>query len=228
MNQVTTETVQYTVEIATTPPAVVTVERPQIVVVAVAEQGPPGPAGASGTSNTFVNAGTGITGGGPISGNVSVAVDSTVVRTSGNQQIDGNKRFANSVVYIDAANSRVGINTADPRIDLQIGDVGLGSYVATTSSSIPNQIVDQWSALDFRSAKYQVQVHATSPDLYGITEIFLLHNGGEVYMTEYAIVNQGIQLAQFSASIFNDTVRLLCTPTYAVNDIRVFRTVITR
>ena len=228
MNDVTANPSYYTVEIATTPPAVVAVERPQATVVAVAEQGPPGPAGASGTSNSYVIAGTGITGGGPVTANVTVAVDNTVVRTSGNQQIDGNKRFANSVVYIDAANSRVGINTADPRIDLQIGEVGLGSYVAATTTSTPNQIVDQWSALDFRSAKYQVQINATSPNLYGITEIFLLHNGGEVYMTEYAIVNQGIQLAQFSASIFNDTVRLLCTPTYAVNDIRVFRTVITR
>ena len=42
MNDVTANPSYYTVEIATTPPAVVAVERPQATVVAVAEQGPPG------------------------------------------------------------------------------------------------------------------------------------------------------------------------------------------
>jgi hypothetical protein len=227
MNQVTADRIQYTVEINTTPPSQVVVERPQVVVTAVAEQGPRGARGEAGVANIYVVAGDGITGGGQLTANVTVSVDDTVVRTQGDQQIEGTKQFG-SVLLIDAANSKVGINTLDPRIDLQIGDVGLGTYATVTTTSFANQIVDQWSALDFRSAKYQVQVHAQDPDEFEISEIFLLHNGGEVYMTEYAVVNQGTRLAQFGASIFNDTVRLLCTPSYSINDIRVFRTVLTR
>lgn len=51
-------------------------------------------------ANSSVNiiAGSGIAGGGPITGNVNISVDSSVVRTSGNQSISGQKTFADSVI----------------------------------------------------------------------------------------------------------------------------------
>jgi hypothetical protein len=213
MNQVTSNPIQMVVEINTTQPTQVTVERPQAVVTAVAEQGPPGPPGASGTASTYVIAGDGLDGGGLLNANVTLSVDSTVARVGG-------------VLWLDYANARVGINQLDPKIDLQIGDAGLGSYSANLTNGTPNQIVDQWSALDFRSAKYQIQLHAPSVDQFEISELFIMHNGGEAYLTEYAIINQGVRLAQYSASIFNNTVRLLCSPTYGTNSVKVFRTVI--
>ncbi len=213
MNQVSATPIQMVVEVNTTSPTTVAVNRPQVVVTAVAEQGPRGPAGESGTANSFVVAGDGLTGGGSLSANVTISVDSTVAR-------------ANGVLWLDYANARVGINQTDPKIDLHIGDMGMGSYSSNLTSGIANQIVDQWSALDFRSAKYQIQMYAPGVDEYEVSEILLVHNGGEVYMTEYAIVNQSVRLAQYSASIFNNTVRLLCSPTYGTSTVRVFRTVI--
>lgn len=199
----------------------VQVQQGVVHVSAIAAQGPRGPAGnVEGVlSNVSVQTGDGLSGGGTLSSNVTLSVDETVVRTSGAQTVGG-------IVYIDEANSRVGINTTDPKIDLQIGQVGLGTYMLTTSSNIPNQIADQWSASDFRSAKYQVQVYSESQDEYEISEIFLVHNDTEVFLTEYAMVNQGTRLATFSASIFSGTVRLLCSPQYAINTIKVFRTVL--
>lgn len=213
MNQVVTDNTQMIVEINTAQPTQVVVERPQVVVTATAEQGPRGPAGQDASANSWVLAGDGISGGGPITANVTVSVDDTVARVGG-------------VLWLDEANARVGINQTDPKIDLQIGDTGIGAYTTVLTSDIPNQIVDQWSALDFRSAKYHIQMHAHAVDEYEISEVFLMHNGGEVYMTEYAIINQGVRLAQYSASIFNNTVRLLCNPTYGVSTVRVSRTVI--
>ncbi len=213
MNQVVADNTQMIVDINVEPPVSVVIERPQAQVTAVAEQGPRGPRGEDAAANSFVVAGDGIQGGGPITSNVTVAVDDTVARVGG-------------VLWLDEANARVGINQLDPKIDLQIGDTGIGSYSAALTSTTPNQIVDQWSALDFRSAKYHIQLHAHAPDEYEISEVFLMHNGGEVYMTEYAIINQGVRLAQYSASIFNNTVRLLCNPTYGVSTVRVSRTVI--
>lgn len=51
-------------------------------------------------ANSSVNiiAGDGLSGGGDLTGNVSVAVDSTVVRTTGNQTINGTKTFGDDVV----------------------------------------------------------------------------------------------------------------------------------
>lgn len=202
-----------------------------VVVYAPAVQGPRGPAGPAGDSgtavlaNTYILAGDGISGGGALSSNVSVEVDNTVVRTAGDQDIDGNKRFG-STLYIDSANSRVGVNNIDPRIDLQIGNVGLGTYTLHTTNTFPNQIADTWSAADFRSAKYQVQVYSNSANQYEISEIFLMHDDSNVYVTEYAIINQGERLMTFNASIINSTVRLLCNPNYAINEVKVFRTVL--
>lgn len=200
----------------------------RVVVYAPAVQGPRGPAGESAVAelaNTSILAGDGISGGGTLASNVTVSVDSTVVRTAGDQNIAGNKRFG-STLYIDSANSRVGVNNLDPKIDLQIGEVGLGTYILNTTTSFPNQIVDSWSALDFRSAKYQVQVYSNSVAQYEISEIFLMHDDNNVFITEYAIINQGERLMTFDASINNSTVRLLCTPNYAINQVKVFRTVL--
>ena len=51
-------------------------------------------------ANSDVNiiAGSGIAGGGPLTGNVTVSVDSTVVRTTGAQNIGGVKTFTDSVI----------------------------------------------------------------------------------------------------------------------------------
>lgn len=208
----------------------VTVLDSSVVVNAPAVIGPRGPRGEDGSAlslaNTFVQAGDGISGGGPLTGNVSVAVNNTVVRTTGNQNIAGNKNFSSGVLYIDSANSKVGINQTNPKIDLQIGDVGLGTYSMSTSTTLPNQIIDTWSALDFRSAKYQVQIYSTSANEYEISEIFLIHNDSDIFITEYAVVNQGTRLMEFSASLFNNNVRLTGSPTYAVNQVKVFRTVL--
>lgn len=213
MNDVTVNPVQMVVEINTSSPTTVTVERPQATITAVAEQGPRGPAGQSGTANTFIVAGDGIEGGGSLTANVTVSVDATVARVGG-------------VLWLDYSNARVGINQLDPKIDLHIGDAGMGSYSVSLTNGTPNQIVDNWSALDFRSAKYHIQLHAPGVDEYEVSELLIVHNASEVYLTEYAIINQGVRLAQYSASVFNNTVRLLCSPTYGTSQVRVFRTVL--
>lgn len=220
----TTVTVYVNQNAVTTLPGALVINAPAVV-------GPRGPRGADGIGsdalgNVYVEAGDGLSGGGNLQSNVSIAVNNTVVRTSGDQQVNGNKRFGDAVLYIDAANSKVGINQSNPKIDLQIGEVGLGTYTVTTSSDTPNQIIDSWSASAFRSAKYQVQIYSASVNEYEISEIFLVHDDSNIYATEYAVINQGTRLMEFSASIFNSTVRLLGSPTYAVNTVKVFRTVL--
>ena len=49
-------------------------------------------------SNVNIIAGDGINGGGALTGNVTLDVDSTVVRTSGNQTINGTKTFGDNVI----------------------------------------------------------------------------------------------------------------------------------
>lgn len=206
---ITINETSYRVLVGNTAVTSVSVSTPAVLVTAGGVIGPPGPPGVDTTSNLYVLAGDGISGGGQLNSNVTVSVDNTVLRTG--------------VIVVDTANAAVGINALLPRVDLQIRDIGLGTYTANTSTTTPNQIIDTWNTSDFRSAKYHIQIYSASEDDYSISEIFLLHHNGEVYLTEYAIINTGNPLAAFSASIFNGTVRLLCSPFNAINDIKVFR-----
>ncbi len=105
-------------------------------------------------ANSSVNvlAGDGITGGGPLTGNVTVAVDATVVRTSGDQNIAGLKTFTDSVVvegdltvngnvvsvestslrvtdrFIELASNTVGAPAGDVGIYLNRGDSGNSAF----------------------------------------------------------------------------------------------------
>lgn len=211
---VTVDQPLHKVEISTTPPAVVTLSTDIVTVTAVAEQGPPGPPGSMSGAIDDIIAGDGLSGGGNLgAGDVTLSVDSSVARVGG-------------VLWLDESNNRVGINQLNPKVALHIGGVGIGDYTLVTSSTTPNQIADEWSALDFRSAKYQIQTYSASTSRYEVSELLMIHNGSQVFLTEYAVVSEFDRLATFSALLINNQIRLLCTPTYAVNTIKVFRTVI--
>lgn len=90
------------------------------------------------------------------------------------------------------------------------------------SSSAGSNVIDAFLAVDFRSAKYLVQV--TSGTDYHSTEILLIHNGSTVHMTEYASIFDNVELATFDADIASGYIRLLATPTNTGSSIRVYRT----
>jgi len=52
----------------------------------------------------------------------------------------------------------------------------------------------------------------------------VIHNGSNVYMTEYATLYDNVLLATFDADISGGYVRLLTTPTNTGSSIRVYRT----
>lgn len=90
------------------------------------------------------------------------------------------------------------------------------------SSSAGSNVIDAFLAVDFRSAKYLVQV--TSGSDYHSTEILLIHNGSTVHMTQYASIFDNVELATFDADIASGYIRLLATPTNTGSSIRVYRT----
>jgi hypothetical protein len=69
-----------------------------------------------------------------------------------------------------------------------------------------------------------VQVHDLSNNDYQSSEILLIHDGVEAYLTEYAIVYTDGSLASFNGDINGGNVRLLATPTNNTNEIKVIRT----
>ena len=81
---------------------------------------------------------------------------------------------------------------------------------ATTTTA--GQVVDQFKANAYRTAKYIVSMsHATQG--YHATEVLLVHDGTTVYMTEYGTIYSSSSLGTLDASILTGNVRLTVTPT---------------
>ena len=83
-----------------------------------------------------------------------------------------------------------------------------GSDDLTTTSI--NQIVDSFSKVLYRTVKYYVELSTATE--YQATELFLTHDGTNVYLTEYATVASGSNLGSITSDISGDSVRLLVTP----------------
>lgn len=81
----------------------------------------------------------------------------------------------------------------------------------TSTSTTANNVVDTFSKTIFRSAKYYVQI--TSGSDYHVSEVLLLHDGTDVFITEYGTVYSNASLGNVSAAINSANVELLVAPT---------------
>lgn len=99
------------------------------------------------------------------------------------------------------------------------GTVSVGNFTSAslglvTSATTANQVLFTAAAASWRTTKYLVQI--TSGSAYQATEIVLIHDGTNVYKSEYGQVFSGAVLATFDADINSGNVRLLTTPVNAV------------
>ena len=93
------------------------------------------------------------------------------------------------------------------------------SSTLTTSSTTADQVAMSLGATVYRTLKLNVQM--TSSTSYHSQEILMVHDGTLVYMTEYAIVNNGSILSTFDADISGGNIRLLVSPTNAVTTYKI-------
>ena len=89
-------------------------------------------------------------------------------------------------------------------------DNGLISSVVTTTTTTSESSIDSFSASDYRSAKYQIQIAQGSN--YHTTEVNIVHDGSDSYGTEYGTIKTGSSLSTFNTDISGGNVRLLATP----------------
>ncbi len=82
---------------------------------------------------------------------------------------------------------------------------------STTTSTTANNTVDSFVKTEYRSAKYYVQITAGSD--YHVTEVLLLHDDADVFITEYATVYSNTSLGNVTAAINSANVELIVAPT---------------
>jgi len=139
-------------------------------------------------------------------------------------------------VYLDKSAGSVGIGTNTPDSNTQM-DINGALQVQgniTASGDIRNtktlQMTNSSSAIDtfntgsFRSAKYTLQV--TSASNYQVSEMLVLHNDGTTLNTEYAQLNSGVNLVDFSTKVGGSDARLIASSSFISCSVKYERVII--
>ena len=102
-----------------------------------------------------------------------------------------------------------------------IGASELTNFTLITSSN-NNQILDHFDTTLYRSAHYTITINSGVE--WETTQVSLIHNSSDTFITEYGLLYTSNILATFSASVTLGEVRLNVVPKYASSTIRVLRT----
>ena len=162
------------------------------------------------TATSFVGNVTGNTSG--TAGGLSGTPDITV-----NNIVAVGATFSGVVTYEDVTNiDSIGIVTARSGLEIGAGSITtiikLDAAIATTTTTSESNI-DTFDASIFRSAQYQIQI--TRGSLYHVTTLNVLHDGTDVYMSEFGTIKTGSTLATFDADIDSGNVRVRATPAFS-------------
>lgn len=88
------------------------------------------------------------------------------------------------------------------------------STTTLTQSQPAKYIADSFNASTYSTTKYLIQVKHNSTNKYHCTEVLLVHDGSNVYLTEYAVLYTGGSLIEsIDAFINSGLVELYITPT---------------
>ena len=118
--------------------------------------------------------------------------------------------------------SGIGLSVANANVtySLQVNALNVTTNTVTTSSS-GQVVLDKFPATQLASAKYFVQANSTAD--YQTTEIVLVQDATNVWLTEYGSIQTGPSLGTFTADISGGDVRLLFTAVNSINTIRSVR-----
>ena len=101
------------------------------------------------------------------------------------------------------------------------GDVLKTKFVQMTNSS---SVIDTFNTGSFRSVKYVLQV--TSASNFQVSEMLVLHHNSTASNTEYAQINSGLNLINFSTDVNNSNIRLNANGSFISCSVRYDRTII--
>jgi hypothetical protein len=120
-----------------------------------------------------------------------------------------------------SSNSPIIASSFTANTGITIGTVGFDTSNTYTTSSVSQVTVDTFPTTTYRSARYFVQM--TSSTNYHIIELFMVHDGTTVSMTQYGEVFTNATLGSFDANIVTGAVNLLFTPTNSATTVKLIR-----
>lgn len=157
--------------------------------------------------------------------NNAITANSTLSVTVGNAYVNG-IFSSNTLVATQGLrggnNSTTGTLVVTSNLQMNVATTVVGSIQVTGTSltSIDSFPISGQGAM--RSAKYILQISTSSG--YQATEIMLLQDGTNVFVTEYATLTNSTSMGTFSANIFSGSINLNITPTQSTSNVYFHRT----
>lgn len=126
------------------------------------------------------------------------------------------------LVYDKTASNLTVANTITANIHINGNNATQQVYVTTSGTS--SQQIDSFLIASYRAAKYIISMANTSTNSYLVTELLVLHNGGAVQTTEYAMMVSNTIIGSFTTSINATAVSVNVTPTLSTTTVNMQRT----
>jgi len=90
---------------------------------------------------------------------------------------------------------------------LDFSNIGKTSSSISTSISLDAKVLVSLSTDTYRSVNYQIQAEQGSN--FNTTNISVIHNQSNVYLSEYGTINEPIGIATYNADITSGNLRLI-------------------
>jgi len=196
----------------------------------------------SGTAQTLrlLVGGSGSSGSGTVLAHDSNDGTGTQVRRNNIRFYDTGISFEQSnntdVLTVDTINANVGIAITSPteKLDVNgkiktndsviISDSQITSTTTTITSSTAQFVADSFSITTYRTTKYLIQVLQTGSSKFYSSEVLLMHDGTNVYVTQYGtLATDNSPVSYIDADINSENVRLLITPSVANTTTKISR-----
>ena len=165
-------------------------------------------------------------------------VNSNVAIIGTSHSISGNLNVDSATLFVDTVNNRVGLGTSVPNSALTIiGNTVITGVISTpmsvfgsnsaSTNSVSQVAIDTFPSTIYRSAKYTLSITDNiNAATYQTSEILVMHDGTNAYLTEYAVIRSNSSVGTLAADISGGNVRLLITPVSTNNTINFERTLL--
>jgi len=132
---------------------------------------------------------------------------------------------ANNIAHTTIEANNIVANTVELNI-VNIGNNVIKTSNSATTSSLSSTVIDSYSKSLYSSSQYLVEIN--SPSSKQFTQINIVYDTNDVYISEFGKISTNSDLGIFSANMSGSHINLIVTPTISTSmDIKIYRTAVT-
>lgn len=146
-----------------------------------------------------------------------------------NTSLRGGNTTVTNTLYITSnvnVSNTLNVNTLNVTDSLTINGSPVVSVtkISDTTSTTSAELIDQFTTTTFSGCEYIAAIKDSSANAYQMSKLLVLHDTGNSYITEYAVLISNTVLGVFSTNVDSTNCRLWLTPTVSGTTVKLTRT----